>query len=276
MAISTANGFEQRGQKEKARVLISDLWRSRELMRILARKEFLARYRRASLGLIWVAGLPIVQATVIGFLFSSGLRFVTGVEHFAVVVLSGMVVWSYFGATVGSATTVIVEGSDMASKIYFPRIILPIVVAWAGFRGFVVAAAVVIAAALIFGAPVGLGLLLMPAAMVLMVLLTAGFSFMFAAMYVYFRDMRFIVQAVMQPWFFASGVIFPLRKLGNLREWFELNPAVGMIEFFRASVGVASPGWGRSVVISAVWAVVLIAAALPVYQRHDRVFVDRL
>jgi len=88
--------------------------------------------------------------------------------------------------------------------------------------------------------------------------------------------MRYIVQAALLPWFWASGVIFPLSALGSWKKYFELNPVVGMLELFRASLSAAPTDYLRPVLISVVWVIVLWLAALPLYRRYDRVFVDLL
>jgi lipopolysaccharide transport system permease protein len=219
--------------------------------------------------------LPLAQALVIGLTLSRVVRFETK-GGYALFVFAGTLPWTYFNGVLIGATTSIVMGSELATRVYFPRAVLPIVTILAGLRGFIPALAVLIGVAAIFHAPLGLDLLLLVPATALMVALTAGFSLVMAALQVYFRDMKFIVAAATLPWFWASGAIFPLDKLGSLRVWLEINPAVGMIEFFRAALGTASPGWGRSVWFCVAWTVVLLLVSLPLYKRYDRVFVDLL
>ena len=261
------------------------LWGSRVLIRLLARKTFLVQYRRASLGVLWAIGLPVVQAVVMAFVIGRIVRFNVGVP-FQVFVLWGVVPWTFFHNAVTNATTSIVEGSTIATKIYFPRAVLPIVTVLAGVRGLVPAVGVLMVAAAILGAPMGIELLWIFPAMALMFVLACGFAMIFAALYVYFRDMRFIVAAGTIPWAWATGIFYPLSVLGPFRRVAELNPAVGMVQLFRASVGAAGTraavelsawdAWGHTVVITVVWAVALIAISLPLYRRYDRVFVDLL
>ena len=273
MKATTEPGFELTGESARLPVLLKELWRSRALLEMLAKKEFIARFRRASLGVLWAIGLPLAQAAVIGAVMGLFVRFDTGLSY-AVFVFAGMLPWTYFSGVLSLATTSIVDGSDLATRVYFPRAVLPLVALWAGFRGFVPAVAVLIGLAALFDAPLGVDLLLLIPATIVMLALTAGFSLIAAALHVYFRDMKFIIQAVMLPWFWASGVIFPLTALKGVRPWLELNPAVGMIELFRAGLGEPTPGWERPVLICLIWIVGLLVLALPLYKRYDRVFVD--
>ena len=275
MSTRTETGFELRGERSELIPLLADLWRSNVLTRLLAKREFLANYRRSAFGVLWAIGLPLAQALVIGLTLSRVVRFETK-GGYALFVFAGTLPWTYFNGVLIGATTSIVMGSELATRVYFPRAVLPIVTILAGLRGFIPALAVLVGVAAIFRAPLGLDLLLLVPATALMVALTAGFSLVMAALQVYFRDMKFIVAAATLPWFWASGAIFPLDKLGSLRVWLELNPAVGMIEFFRAALGTASPGWGRSVWFCVAWTVVLLLISLPLYKRYDRVFVDLL
>ena len=273
MSATIEPGFELTGESSKVLPLLREVWRSRALLEMLAKKEFIARFRRASLGVLWAIGLPLAQAAVIGAVMGLFVRFETGLSY-SVFVFSGMLPWTFFSGVLSLATTSIVDGSDLATRVYFPRAVLPLVALWAGFRGFVPAVGVLIGLAAVFKAPLGIELVLLIPATVLMLALTAGFSLIAAALHVYFRDMKFIIQAVMLPWFWASGVIFPLTALKGVRRWLELNPAVGMIELFRAGLGAPTPGWERPVLISVVWVAGLILVALPLYKRYDRVFVD--
>ena len=275
MSTITETSFEMQGERSKLRPLLRGVWASRGLIRTLARKDFYVKYRRASIGILWVVGLPLIQAAVLAIIFSRVTRFATPVK-FPVFVLSGILPWGFFSNGIASATTAIVDGSNLATKVYFPRAVLPLTNVFSGFHGYIPSLGVMVALALVLKVHLGLPLLLLPASMTLLLMMTCAFSLVLASLHVYFRDTRYAVQAAILPWFWASGVIFPLERLGGLKKWFELNPAVGLIQLNRAAVGAAGPGWGRPVVISLIWVVALTVIAIPLYQRYDRVYVDLL
>ncbi|MHB8670258.1 MAG: ABC transporter permease [Acidimicrobiales bacterium] len=255
--------------------LLSELWTSRRLLTMLARKDFFVRYRRATFGGIWAVGLPLLQAVIVAVVFSRVARIHTPTSY-AVFVFAGMVAWTYLSATVTTASTSIVDGSDLSTKIYFPRAIFPLVTLGANLFGLVITVIILVAMSAAFGAPLGPRTLLLVPAVVVLVALTAGFSLVLSALHVYFRDVRFLVQAAVLGWFYVTPVIYPIGLARGLRPWIEANPATGLVELFRAATVGADPGWIVSLWWSLGWTAALLVLALALHRRRDRVFVDRL
>lgn len=275
-AVPARTGFELRGEKSRLGPLARDLWESRHLALMLARKDFFVRYRRASLGLLWAIGLPLVQAVVYAVVLSQFVRFETPVD-FAVFVFSGVLPWSFFSSAVNAATGSIVEGSALATKIYFPRPVLPLVTVLSGFYGLVPGIAILFVMALVMGNPLSIAVLWVFPAMASLFMLSASFGLVLAVLQVYFRDIKHIVGAITLPWFWASGVFYPLLILSDrFRRIIEVNPVVGIVQMFRASIGAASPDWENALVWTFLWIVGLSGAAVVLFRRYDRVCVDRL
>ena len=279
-SVPIEHGFELRGEGGSLRALLRDIWRARDLLRVLARKDFFVRYRRASFGVFWAVGLPLMQAAVLAFVFTRivdlSARFGATEIPYPVYVFSGILPWTFFNGGVQSGVTAIVDGSALATRIYFPRAILPLVLVFSSAYGFVPGLVILVALALGFGAPVGPDLLYLVPAVALTLALTLVFALVFSAMQVYFRDVKHIVQAITLPWFWASGVFFPIERMGDLRQWLEINPAVGMIQLYRAAFDGAAPNFETSVWWSLGWTIVLLIAAALLHRRYDRVFVDLL
>jgi lipopolysaccharide transport system permease protein len=272
---TTEVGFELTGRRERLRPFLREAWAARGLMHTLAKKDFYVRYRRASIGLLWAIGLPLVQSFLMALIFQRFVRFHQPGIPYSVLVLSGMIPWSFFSSSIVSATTSIVDGAGLASKVYFPRITLPIETIWSGFHGYIPSVAVLLGLAAVFRAHMSWHIVYVIPATILMLLLAAGFSFVLAAMHVYFRDTRYIVSAAILPWFFVSGVVYPVSTLGRLAGIVQYNPVVGMLQMYRAAFG-AGHAWGKPVIITVAWIAVLLLITVPVYQRHNRNFVDRL
>ncbi len=270
-------GFELKGTETPLGELLRELWRKRRLVRLLAKRDFYVRYRRPSFGLLWVVAVPVIQASVLSVIFTKIVRFQLPGISFPVFMLSGLLPWLYFSSCVGSAVTSITGGSGLATKVYFPRAVLPLVVVRSNFYGFWHRLAIVLAAALVFGQGIGPRVVLLVPAIVLMILLSAAFSLVFAAMHVYFRDTSFIVSAFIQAWFWGSAVFYPISRTGTglLRTAMTVNPATGMIYLFRSALVDWPIEW--ALVVSTIsWSVGLIALALFLYRRYNRVFIDLL
>ncbi|MEA2645043.1 MAG: lipopolysaccharide transport system permease protein [Chloroflexota bacterium] len=256
--------------------VVKDLWAARYVLWTLGRQEFFSRYRRASLGVIWAVALPLLQAAVLAVVFSQIVRFRTG-QHFVVFVLGGLTVWSFFGGTLSTSATAIVDGAGMASKIYFPRAVLPMIKLVASSYSLCISVALLVAVTLISG--IGLHpsmLLLLPAAL-LLIALTLAISLVSSALHVYFRDIRFAVSAVLTIWFYATPIIYPVELIsGPVKTLLWLNPVTAIVEMVREATVGADPGWEVSLISCVTCIVVLMFAAMILHRRFDRVFSDRL
>lgn len=272
---SSDGGFRLTGRPVPLRDLLGDLWQSRTLLAILARKEFFVRYRRASLGLAWAVILPLVQATVLAVVVQHFVRFHTGLSY-AVFVYTGTLAWSYFSTTISTGAGSIVDSQELSNKVYFPRAVFPLTTAAAGLYGLALSVVSAVVLAVVFGASLDVHILLLIPATALTVLLASAGALVVAVLQVYFRDMRYVIQAALIAWFYVTPVFYPLSAVGGLRRLVEVNPVTGIVELFRASVGGADPGWWVSVGWTVAWTGALLGVALALYRRYDRICVDLL
>lgn len=255
-------------------MLLHDVWASGDLIRVLARKEFFVQYRRASFGVLWALALPLLQAAVLAVVVPRLVEIETGGSYFAFV-FGGTIVWSLFSAALTAGSGSIVDGQGISTRVYYPRLVLPVQAVLAKVYGFVPGAAILAVVSVADGSASPRLLALLPAVALAAALATA-FSACLAALHVFFRDVRYIVQAALLAWFYVSPVIYPLTAIGGLRPWIEANPVTGVIELVRYATVGADPDWVRSLLATVAWTIGLGAIALPVHRRFDRVFVDRL
>lgn len=269
-------GFELRGPVTPTGRLIRDAVASRELLVMLARKDFFSRYRRASFGLLWAIALPLIQAGILALVFSNVVRIET--EFFyPVFVLTGTVAWGFFSQTLNAASTAIVDASQMTTKVYFPRSVVPLASVLANAPGLIVNLLILVVMGLLTGMPLSPRLLLLPIAVVVTALLTAFMSLAASALHVYFRDLRYVLQAAMLAWFYVTPIFYPLDDVGGMMRPFVLaNPVTGVVELVRAATIGAEAGTDVALVALAGWLVVLGAVSLGLYRRYDRVFADLL
>lgn len=272
-----ADGFELDGSSTTMRHLLVDVWRSRDLLMTLARKDFFVRYRRTSFGLLWAVGLPLVQAAVLAVVFTRIIRIETG-GNYGIFVFSGMLPWTFLSGTVNVGATSIVDGAALAAKIYFPRAVLPLVTLGANLYGFLPGVAVLLVGVATIGEGITTDVVLLVPATVLMVLFVAALTLLLSGLHVYFRDLRFMVQASILAWFYGTPIIYPLDEaVGTLRTILQINPATGMVTLFRAAVSdTGTTGLGTALVSTIAWTVGFAILALVLHARRDRVFVDLL
>ena len=268
-------GFELRGETTPVGAWARSVWRARPLVAVLARKDFLVRYRRASLGVLWAVGLPVLQAVVLAVVFSRIVRVETEAPYWAFV-FSGLVPGAFVLTAMTSAATSIVDGSSLSSKVYFPRAVLPLATLLANVYGAVVSLVLLVIVTVV-AAEAGVHLLLLAPAVLLAVALTLAASLVLSALHVWFRDTRYLLQAVAAVWIYAAPIVYPLTLLPDgFRGVVEANPATGVVELFRAATVGADPGWGSALVWSLAWTAVLLGIGVALHCRGDRTFADRL
>lgn len=278
-------GFELAQEGTPVGGLVATAWRMRAVLLVLARKDFYARYRRTSLGLLWALGLPLVQAVVLAAVFTKVVHVsgaVRGVQDgadfsYAVFVYSAIVGWSYFAASMPAAATAVVDSSALAGKVYFPRLMLPLLVVVTGLYPLVISLGLLLAMVLVLQHSVGPEFLLVVPASMFTVAVTAALGLTLSALHVYFRDVRFLVQAVMSVLFYATPVIYSLGNApASVRRLLAAGPMTGPIEIFRMATVGPDDGWPWAVGFGLAWVGVFGLLGLLLHSRFDRVFVDRL
>lgn len=260
---------------DSPRAWTTELWRHRAVLGMLARADFHVRYKRASFGVAWAVIVPLVQAAVIAIVFSRIVRLGTG-SDFTVYVLSGVLPWSYFAQTVTVGSTSIVDGAGLSDKVWFPRALLPIVPSLANTVGLVISLVVLLGVMPLLGADIGRRVVLLVPAVLMLVGFTVGLTMTLSALHVYFRDVRFLVQAVMMVWFYITPIAYPPELLGRLETVIDLNPMTGVVTMFRMATLGVDDGWQRPVLIALLVTVTLLVVGAEAQRRHDRLFVDLL
>ncbi len=254
---------------------LQSLWDHRGVALVLARKDFQARYKRASLGVLWAVAVPIIQAIVMIFVFSHFIHVAHGVSYGAFV-LSGILSWTYFASALPSGTTAIVDGTSLTDKVWFPRAILALVPCLSSLVGLGISMVLLVAGALILDVPLHPGFLLLIPACALLVLFTCALTLVLSALHVYFRDVRFIAAAALMVWLYATPIMYPASRVGSLGPLLAVNPMTGVISLFHVAVLGSTQASGPAVAVSVGTTIALLILAMEAHRRHDRLFVDLL
>jgi ABC-type polysaccharide/polyol phosphate export permease len=263
------------GRPESRRAWSASLWAHRDVLDMLARKDFQTRYKRATFGLAWAVVVPLLQAAIMAVIFSRVIQIGTG-RHFAVYVMSGVIAYTYMSTVVMSATTSLVDGAGLTDKVWFPRAMLAVVPALSNLVGLAVTIGVLVAVMPLFGVHLGAQTLLLLPATGLLVCFSLGAGLLLGAAEVYFRDVKFLVQAALLVWIYVTPILYPQHLVRHLGPWLDINPLTGVVVVFHmATVGTQGP-WLRPVVVAVAVTMILLAAGAEVQRRHDRLFVDQL
>ncbi len=269
--------LELTGESTPVPVLLRDLRRSWSLLPLLARQDYVARYRSAALGLLWSVFMPLLQGAVLAVVFSHVVKVQTGGQSYPVFVFLGMNVWAFFSTSWTSGATSIVDGTSIASRVYFPRLLLPAVPAVANLPALAISNAVALAAMPIFGVGYRPAILLLPVAMAIALLLVIAVSAVTTLLHVYFRDARYLVSAITMVAFYATPVIYPLSLVhGALRAIVLANPVTGVVQLARYAAFGSADDLGLALLAAAIWTAGLTVLAVRSFGRHERIAVDRL
>ena len=253
----------------------ADLRRSRGVLMILARKDFQTRYKRASFGVAWAVFVPLIQAAVIAVIFAHVVK-TGGGRSYSIYVLSGIVPYTYFATVLSTGATAIVDGANISDKVWFPRVILVIVPAISNLAGFLIALALVLALMPALGVGFSLDIFYLLPAVLLLVAFTVAISSVVSALHVYFRDVKFFVQASLMVWMYLTPIVYPLSLLHHLKPVVEINPLTGVVALFRlATLGRPGP-LVLPVTVTIAAFLLLAAVGAEVQRRYDRLFVDLL
>jgi lipopolysaccharide transport system permease protein len=267
--------LELTGESVPLRELLAGLVRHWRLLPMLARHEFHARYRSTILGVLWSVFLPLLQGAALAVVFTKFVRIHTTVSYVPFVIV-GMNTWSYFSSTLSSASSAIVDHSDLAGRVYFPRMVLAGVPAVTNFVGFAISMLIALVIAFAFGIHLHWTQLLLPVVLLVPALLATALGEILTVLHVYFRDVRYIVTALLLVWLYATPVIYPLSRVHHLLPYVEANPMTGVVQLARWSVLGTAGGLAEPLEICAGWIVGCALIAVLVYRRYERVACDRL
>jgi len=214
---------------------VRELLHYRDLLYFLSVRGIKARYAQSVLGVGWAVIQPLFSTVVFTIVFGrlAGVSS-DGVPYF-LFSLTAMVPWNYFSNTLTDSTNSLVANANMLSKVYFPRLILPLSSVLSKLLDFVIGFILLIVFLLIYRVPFTWHFLFMPLLILILLLASLGIGMLLSAMAVQYRDVKHAMTFVIQIVMYAAPVVYPTSKVPEVyRSWYALNPMVGVIEGFRA------------------------------------------
>lgn len=234
-----------------------ELWSYRELVVFLVWRDVKVRYKQTVLGVIWALLQPLVTMVIFSVIFGRLAKLPSDGVPYPVFTLSGLLAWQLFASAVTSASASLIGNSSLVTKVYFPRLIIPLAAVGSAFVDFIVACVLLFGLMLWYGVVPGLAVMALPFFVLLALTTAFGVGLWASALNVQYRDVQYVVPFALQVWFFISPVAYSARLVpaGTWRTIYALNPIVGILDGFRWTLlrGPA-PGWplAGSVVIALV------------------------
>jgi lipopolysaccharide transport system permease protein len=222
---------------------INEIWEYRELLGILAWRDVSVRYKQSIVGIGWAIIQPLMTMIIFTIIFGKFAKLPSDGLPYPIFSYCALLPWNYFARSLGDSSDSLVGSSHLITKVYFPRLILPISKVFAGLIDFAIAFAILLGMMAWYGIAPTKGLLALPLFIGIAMLAALGVGTWFTALNVRYRDVKFVVPFLVQFWMYASPVAYSTSIIPEKWQWiYGLNPMVGVIEGFRwAMLGKAAP-----------------------------------
>jgi len=252
-----------------------EIWNYRELLYFLTKRDIKVRYKQTVLGGLWAVIQPAFTMLVFTLFFGRLAKMPSDGLPYPIFVYAGLLPWTYFANAVSASGNSLVGSSNLITKVYFPRLVVPASAALAGLLDFFIAFFVLAALMIWYQFLPGPAILLFPLLVALTFLCAVGVGLWLSALNVQYRDIRYAIPFLIQVWMFVSPVIYPVSLVqGNYQWLLALNPMGGVIHAYRACILGHQPiDWGL-LGLSTLIILVLFLGGLYYFRRMEKVFAD--
>lgn len=259
-----------------APVNLMDLFRSRELLYFLVWGELKVRYKQTVLGAAWAVIQPFAVMVVFAVFFGLVVRVPTGEVPYPIFAYSGLVVWTYFANALNQSSNSLLRSEGLITKVYFPRLLVPVASVLAGLVDLAVAFVVLVGLAAFYGYVPTASFWTLPLFVLLAMTIALAVSLWLSALNVQYRDVRLLVPVLIQLWFFSTPIIYPSALVPERwRTLYEvLNPMVGVVEGFRWAVLGEGVAPSPVLAIPCLAVLCLLVGGLYYFRRMEKIFAD--
>ena len=251
-----------------------ELWSYRELLWALVLRDIKVRYRQTVLGVLWAILQPIVTMLVLWIIFGRLARVPSDGHPYPLFVFAALLPWLLFSVSVTNSTNSLIGSANLITKVYFPRLLIPLSPLGAGVVDFSISFVVLLLLAAAYGSAPSLSTLLTIPLLFGLTVLIVGLGTLLSALTAVYRDFRLVVPFVLQIWFFATPIIYPANLIPSSFRWaIFINPMAGFAEGFRSALFGGAVNWvgiGTSLVVS----IAIAIAGISYFVRVERRLVD--
>ena len=252
-----------------------ELWRYRELIYFLTWRDIKVRYKQATLGIAWAVLQPLMTMVIFTVIFGTLLKTPSQGIPYPLFSLTALLPWQLFASALQRSSTSLVGNANLLTKIYFPRLAIPLASIFAALVDFLISFVVLIGVMIYYRYMPGWNALWLPLLVLLALLTALAVGLWLSALNVQYRDIQQIVPFLIQVWMYASPIVYPIETIpaGIWRWLYSLNPMVGVIQGFRwALLGGTPPD--LTLVISVAMVLILLVSGLYYFRRMEKTFAD--
>ncbi|QEG38645.1 ABC transporter permease [Roseimaritima ulvae] len=254
---------------------LRELWQYRDMLKLLVWRDFSSRYRQSFIGVGWALIRPIVSVVVFTIVFGKMVGVPSDDVPYPIFNFTGMLPWLFFAGVLATSSQSMTSGAALISKVYFPRLILPLSKIAGGLIDLAIQFALLAFMMFYFGVSPTPKLLAIPLFLIMAIMAALALGLLLTTVSVKYRDVHHVVPFLIQTWMWMTPVVYPSSMVDEKwRYLYGLNPLVGVVDGFRWSVlGSVDPDW-RMMLISLVTTVVLMVFSLYYFRRTESKFAD--
>lgn len=254
---------------------LAELWQYRDLLFFLGWRDVSVRYKQTVLGVAWAVLQPLTMMVIFTLFFGRLAKVPSDGVAYPIFSYAALLPWQFFATAMTHASNSLVENSSLLTKVYFPRVMIPIASLMQAAVDFAVAFVILLGMMVYYGTAVTWKIAALPGLLLLALMAAAGVGLWLSAMNVKYRDIRYTIPFLVQAWMFVSPVVYPASLVPEQWRWlYGLNPMSGVIEGFRWALVGTNNHPGTLIVVSAVVSLVLLLAGLAYFFRTEDEFAD--
>ncbi|MGB0033845.1 MAG: ABC transporter permease [Candidatus Acidiferrales bacterium] len=254
---------------------MGELWDYRELLYFFVWRDIKIRYKQTAIGAAWAVLQPFLTMLIFSLFFGKLAHIPSQGLPYPIFYYSALLPWMYFAAALQNATNTIVENQRLITKVYFPRLALPLSSVLSGLVDFSVSFLMFVAMMIYYGIRPTAAILWLPGFLLLAVLTALGVGLWLSALNAIYRDVRYVLPFLVQFWLFASPVAYPSSLVPENWRWlYGLNPMAGVIEGFRWSLAGSGDPPGSMVLVSAGVVVTVLLGGVAYFQKMETIVAD--
>jgi homopolymeric O-antigen transport system permease protein len=254
---------------------LREIWRYSELLYFLTWRDIKVRYKQTVIGAAWAILQPFLTMVVFSIIFGSLMNVSSGDVPYPVFSYTALLPWTFFSTAITRSGTSLVLSANLISRVYFPRIIVPLAAVLAALVDFAIAFVILLGMMLFYGIVPGVALLTLPFFILLAILTAFGVGFWLSALNVKYRDVAYAIPFLTQFWLFVTPVVYSISIVPQKwRLLYGLNPMAGVIEGFRWALLGQGKAPGQLIVVSLITVIVLLSTGLVYFQRVEHEFAD--
>ncbi|MFA6294939.1 MAG: ABC transporter permease [Candidatus Paceibacterota bacterium] len=254
---------------------LKELWQYRELLYFFTWRDLKVRYKQTAIGAIWAILQPFITMVVFSIFFGGLAKIPSDGVPYPIFVYVGLLFWQFFSSALSDTSNVLISNQAIVTKVYFPRLILPISSVITKLVDFAIAALILVGLMFYYGyMPDIIGILIMPLLLLISFMAAIGGGLILASINVKYRDIRYALPFFIQILLFVTPVIYPASIAGAYSKLLAINPMMGVIQNARAALlGTAPINW-LLIGISLISTTVLMFAGIYVFKKVERYFAD--